>query len=494
MGIRNGVKEWLEWDGRYIEDKITLVFHTSCVRFSDDDLEYLEKTGLSWCVPDNVRVELTLLVQNGQEYGDSTLSRRAQKILDNASRWDLLGSIGEHMPWDLEQLYIEQGQRYSVDRRIFAGRSLLFLFGSRYKMYEFLEYGRNLRGHYVLVLKEREWSCSGGRVASLETEHGKLRKWAREFWSGGECLRVGLKERDCAVEELRRIKSYDCVGHTRTGGQGIPTRVLGDRIGNGSYAVIYRSRRELGGDMVKLFKELDMVGNGIGKIRSLVAGAGEMGHLPLAMPQGMLMTCERSDRVLGYTMKDLKGQPACKIVYMGAWPEGVDPALICRRIGALLVEVHTRDMLVNDLSYNNVLVTDWGGVGFADCDSFQSHEYVGGPMTDIYRHRDLTQEDCETKLRKPVHEYFAYVVLLYQLAMLVMNPLNASKEEIGEIRSWSNTVFPLDWDTKKNDSVGEIILKRWNKQDEPSRRLFADVFHFRRSPSIGAILRELGMV
>ena len=494
MGIRNGVKDWLMREGRSVKEKITLVFHTSCVRFQDDDLEYLEKTGLPWCVPDNVRVELALLVQNGREYGANTFSRRAQRILDNARAWELQGCIGASDPWDLEQLYIDQGKRFSMDRELFAGMSLLFLFGDRYKMYEFLEHSRDLRGHHVLVLKEEEWACSGGRVASLEKEHGKLRSWARGFWSGRECTGVDLRQRSCTAEELRRVKSYDCRGHSRPGGLGIPIRMLGEQLGKGTYAVICRSNHALSGDMVKVFMEWDMTGNGVGKIRSLMSGAEGVAHLPLAMPQRMLMSSDWPNRVLGYTMKELEGSPANGIALRGDWPDEVEPGLILRRIGALLVEVHVRSMLVNDLSYHNVLVSDRGRVGFVDCDSFQSREYVGGPMTPIYRHRDLTEEDCEKRLRKPIHEYFSFTVLLYQLIMGVIDPLNMVKQEIGIPRTWSNTSFPLDWDTRSSDNVGKEILQRWVKQDETTRRLFADVFHFRRSPSIGAILRDLGLV
>lgn len=493
MAIRYDMENWLHNTDLSGMGKATLVFHTSCVNFQDEDLNYLAQTGLDWCVPDNVRVELEILKENAGEFGPSAISCRAARILDRAKGMGLMGRVGRSAPWDLEQLYIDQGRRGSVDRGIFSGRTLVFLFGERYKMYEFLEYSRELRGHWILLLNEGEWLCSQGRVASLSREHADLRSRARNFWSGRECMPVGVEPRACPGEKLRRIRSFACIGEGWPQGLGIPGSALGKEIGSGSYASVHRSHKALGGELVKIFTDWDLVGNGVGKIRTLVAASGDMAHLPLAMPQRMLKCNHRLTNVIGYTMKELEGRPAHWII-MGEWPEDADPAQVLRRMGALLIEVHARGMLVNDLSYNNVLVSGNGKVGFVDCDSFQYQGYPGGQITPIYRHRDLEDVDCERVLRKPMHEYFAFAVLMYQLIMGVIDPLDAIVEDVGYKRTWKNTRFPLDWDTRRSDSIGDAILERWVSQDEPTRKLFADVFCFRRSYSIGAILRDLGLL
>lgn len=493
MAIRTVIDGWLNGMSRLSPCDVTLVLHTSCVNFQYEDLQYLRKIGMPWCIPDNVRIELELLTQNGRDYGDSPLSRRAEWILRNT---DLSGRTADGKPWDLEQLYLPRGQQGSIDSDRIARGPMLFLFGDRYKMYEFLEHSRDLRGHYVLVLQEKEWSCTRGRVAGFSDEQEALRNSARSFWSGRECLPVDTEQRTCPKDQLRRIKLLNNLGVNQVRGLGIPGAILSDEVGSGSYATVYRAPSGLREDLVKLYKNWDLVGNGIGKIRALAACSSSVGHLPLAMPRLMLQWSadqNQEPRVIGYTMKTLKGEPARSIT-LGQWPDGVDPGRLLRRIGALLVEVHARGMLCNDLSYNNVLVSEDGNVGFVDCDSFQIRGYPGGQITSIYRHPELSEAACERMLRKPIHEYFAFTVLMYQLIMGVIDPLNAVQEESDQKRDWKNTGFPLEWNTTTSSAVGSAILDRWNDQDEATRRLFADVFRFRSSPSIGAILRELDLL
>lgn len=494
MAIRTIIDRWLKTGCPLSPSEITLVFHTSCVNFQDEDLDYLSCRGMRWCVPDNVRVELSLLQENGCEFGESRFSRRAGRILANAEACGMLGLTEEGLRWDLEQLYEGPG-RGSADRRLIRCRTMLFLFGNRYKLYEFLEYAADLPDHYVLMLHEGEWSCARGRVTSLRSEQAALRRQAKAFWSGSECMPVNAVVKTCKREQLRRIKLHNSRGEDMLRGPGIPGRILTRKVGIGSYAEIYHTPRELGEGLVKLYRGRSLVDNGADKLRALAACAADMGHLPLAMPRLLMMWSDSGSdlRVIGYTMKALDGQPASRITLRN-WPAGTDPKRILHRIGSLLVEVHTRGMLVNDLSYYNVLVADSGTVGFVDCDSFQIRGYPGGLITPIYRHPDVCEEECEQTLRKPIHEYFAFTVLMYQLIIGIIDPLNALKTESDQKRDWGNTEFPLEWNTISTSLVGSGILSQWVIQDEPTRRLFADVFHFRSCPSIGAVLRELGLL
>ena len=71
MGLRQIINCWRKQEIWLKFSEITAVLHTSCVNYPTEDLWYLKKLGMRWCIPDNVRVELNLLLGSPGLYGEN---------------------------------------------------------------------------------------------------------------------------------------------------------------------------------------------------------------------------------------------------------------------------------------------------------------------------------------------------------------------------------------------------------------------------------------
>lgn len=488
MGLREILTAWRKQNCWFDSSELTAVLHTSCVNYSPEDLRYLERMGVRWCIPDNVRVELSMLCGCPGNYGSN-----AAVILRNAERSGLAGRMADgETIWDLERLYRNCAQKVQPDEICYG--TMLFLFGDLAKQHEFLEHAVSLPGHYVLVGGDRSWNCVsgwGGRICSLSAEQDTLAQAARNFWSGPRVRPVGNTIGRNPMKELRRIEFF--YGNGEYVKEGFhPSGMYRETDMSGTYGNIY-TYSQFPGMLLKIYKkDAALRGNDVSKMNALAACARDLRHLAVAMPEWLMLDRDEDHLLIGYGMKVLRGKPL-RYYYHNAWENIREPEEVLRDLARILVELHCRHILVNDLSYNNVLVDESGRVGLVDCDSFQYCDFPGGCITEIYRHPQVCAAECQACLRQPRHEYFAFAILLYQCIMLC-DPLLCRGADPDMTPNWENREFPLEWDARHTEKVNCSVLEWWKSQDDAFRRAFADIFHFRADYSIGALMRELGLV
>lgn len=481
MSITRTLQLWAAGDCWQELDQVSIVLHTGCVNYPLGELQQLARLPVHWLIPDNVRVELELLRARSSEYGT-----RAGLILEQARRCNGLGTTAEGMAWDLEQLY--RNRRGSLEPDSISWGTLIFLFGTAGKMYEFVGSCIPLPGHYLLWRSGEALS-----VRSLSSLEGleRMRQESKDHWSGSRVSRLNQPVQVEPLKKLRRIRCVDMCQSPPAVITQIPGGMLHATGQQGTYARLY-ARSSWPGRVIKIYRNrMGLVGSSRDKLRCLAEYTPRLGLLPLAMPLALLNTeagpFDRDGACIGYVMRELRGRPLLDF-YTSGW-DGYDLYEILRQIAWLLLELHCRDILVNDLSYNNILIDERGRVAIVDCDSFQIGTFPGGAITENYRHPEIEAAACSRTLHQPRHECFAFAVLVYQCAMLT-DPLCTCGGDPELDPNWNNTRFPLEWDTKTSDAVSPQVLRSWLRQDDRFRRTMAEVFHLRADHSIGAILRN----
>ena len=455
--IDQAVKRWCEVTSIRHKKSLGLVLHTSCVNYDLGRLLALAKLPIRWILPEDVWWELRLL-QRSRIYG-----KQAALILERAGR-------ASSRAWHLEQFYIACKSPITPED-VFPG-PLLFAFGDLNKLDEFLAHVMPMKGHYVLL--NSGWNCGKDHAVVYPIEKAR----------GLNIRKVRPLPGSMAVSPLAALETIECPG-TGQRLKGSDFRFTGK---NGSNARIYTCGA-FPGDYVKIYTQRTMVGAGAKKLEKLTTLRKLMGDMPMALPEKLLTVEE--DHVIGYTMMPCRGRPLREYIYNG-W-EGCDVKAVFRNLVLMLLELHCMHILVNDLSYNNVLVGENGSVSLVDCDSFQVFHFPGGPITQIYRHPDILEERCQDTLREPRHEYFAFAVLVFQ-CLFYGDPLQqVQRADDDRELSWELMQFPLDVG-RRTARANTAIQRLWDSQDEAVKTVFADEFHFRRDNSLGVWIKALGLL
>lgn len=457
--------DWYAGQLRQGRTEIALVLHTSCVNYADALLEKMERIRICWILPRSVRYELGLLAEG------PIFHRQARRILRRAQ------ADARRFPrqesWDLEQLY-RNGVETPAER--YRG-TLVFWFGDLNKQDEFLWNVRKLGDRHRILLLDN-WNCShgGGRVCGINE--------MREV-SYRRCQALSRGTQAAPPEQMTLLDGM---------GRPFPGRELTSVGLSGGHATIYESGR-FPGQLVKIYNGKAFSGNQRRKLERLCqlgkAGGAEKSLLEhLALPEQLIRTTQ--GEVVGYTMRRCPGRPLRDYRVIG-W-DGHDQARILRQLLGILLHLHTMRVLVNDLSFNNVLVDENDRVSLVDCDSFQVFYYPGGGVTEPFRHPELEPNCAAHLLKEPRHEYFSLAVLLYQF-LFHADPLRPRQNTEGQELTWNTGVFPLDvrGEIPGGPSVNACICREWMRCPEQLRKLFSDEFHFREDHSFGAWIEALGL-
>lgn len=463
--VYENIKSWFYLQPQERAEHTALVLHTSCVNYSQEDLFRLTTLPFIWIIPDNVFWELKMLAES-KLFG-AKASLILSKVMDSVDWRRRKFRRG----WDLEQLYKGCSEPV-VPSQIFDG-TLLFVFGDLGKQDEFVCHNNGLYDHYILL--NEGWSCIKGqaRVYSLK-QIGRLEmRKARPLMPGASMP---------LPRELTEIKVPD-YGIVFSGKDLKATNKYGSNAGIYTY-------REFLAQYIKLYKNRTQRGYQKRKLENLQYISRQVSHLNLALPESILYN--EAGHVIGYMMRCFKGHPLRDYLPVG-W-EGHDLALIFRRLSLLLLELHTMHIIVNDLSFNNIIIGDDDEVSLVDCDSFQVFDYPGGGITEMYRHPEISADECQKTLREPRHEYFSFAVVLFQ-CLFYYEPLWQVRDgEDERSLNWNNVRFPLDVDGKSQRRANRDILRLWEGQPKTVQKMFADEFHFRRDHSIGAWARALELL
>lgn len=449
--------------------KWVLVLHTSCVCYGEDDLRAAaEMPEFYWIVPDNVRYELRLL---REESRFPNFRRNAKRILDKAQQ----NSVENFQWWDLEDLYLpyEKSRMTKLLREPgdFCRYSMIFAFGNPLKEAEFLRRTPNWAGdYYILFIK----SWNPDEVASIQNI-----KAVKDYpLIQPQVITPGTQEISPDTIKAETYYLELSSGKERIRGSDLDSEKC---VGKGGYAQIYPvpGHPDL---VLKFYRYAPLDAVFQKKLRCMI-GYGQAGkNVPVMFPVALLSNA--SGVVVGYAMRKAKGVTLRTLLTSPCFiRHNLD--VILRNLTLLLIELHSLGFIVNDLSYNNIIVDEQDRVYLVDTDSFQIRNYPGGPMTSYYRHPGV-RGNLYASLRDPVYEYFAYAALQQQCYMGLHNPLGDPPErrEGDPEPDWDNT--PFDPERNYPDSA----LGIWNDPEVFGYRMgMLREFNFQNDLSFGAWLR-----
>lgn len=453
------------------ENSAVLIFHTSCVNYTMEDLKKIASLKFQWMFPEDVLYELRLLTHS------KIFGIKAQYLLQQQRRFKSL-----QKQWDLSQIYDTSSSKISSSQ-IFHG-SMIFLFGDLNKLDEFIKHAIPDDHMYVMILSEN-WSCIKGTAVILP-----LKKVAP--YQTRKAIRLIPGRNIEKINDLHELHVNRLVNDVLDGADFEATGKCG------SNAHIYTCGRFP--DMyIKAYKQFHFNGSSKDKLVVLqkfglrvqaVLQKHELPSLALNAAFPVDLIYDNPNSVIGYTMYPISGKLLREYLMIG-W-EGHDLEHIFHQLLLLILELHTMHILINDLSFNNILIDSSDHVGIVDCDSFQIVNYPGGGITPIYQHPEIKDEGFSETLREPRHEYFALAVLLFQ-CLFYDEPLRQSQDSENETElTWKNAEFPFDINNcslRANQNMKKI----WFSQPYNLRKLFSDEFHFREDVSIGTWIRELGI-
>lgn len=439
-------------------ENATVVLHTSCVNYSASDLKQLSQLPFDFLMPNNVFWELKLL-QNSKIF-----AKKAELILSLFGR--------NTASWDLEELYLAtSGNRICISNK----NPMIMVFGDLNKQDEFLR-SVSSASTDIYIMVSSNWSCANG-IATI---------YSIKFLQGFSARQVKPLASHISSDVITDCKSILAMGannYKLCGEMFTKTRMYG------SNARIYECT--LFPDLlVKGYKGFALTGTQIDKIKNLQ----HIGHLvpsmQIAFPEWLFFSSPQS--IVGYSMKKFKNCSAIRSFINTGW-DGHDLTTIIKNLFLTIVELHCMHIIINDLSFNNVLIDSNDNVYFVDSDSFQVFDYPGGGITETYQHPEIDSHRVSISLREPRHEYFALAVLLFQ-CLFFDDPLRQVQTAYDETKlTWSNSSFPLNVKSEKK-KINKETLKNWLSQPENLRQLFVDEFTFQKDISIGAWLRVLDIL
>ena len=450
--------------------KWVLVLHTSCVCYAEADLRAAaEMPEFYWIVPDNVRCELQLLCKESRF---PNFQKNAKLILDKVQQ----SSVENFQLWDLEELYLPHEKSGRTRPLRVPGDicrySMIFAFGNPLKEDEFLRRTPDWPGdYYILFIKT--WNPN--EVASIQRikdVKGYPLIHPQAITPAKQEIRLNMRaiyylESSGRMESVRASDLKQCK----------------DMAGNYSHIYSVSSHPDW---LLKIYRRGPLDEAFQKKLRSMTA-YGQVGeNVPALFPIALLTTADGT--VVGYAMRKAQGVTLRQLMHdgwrerrAGGWFIDHELNVILHNLTLLLIELHSLGFIVNDLSFNNIIVDEQDQVYLVDCDSFQMRGYPGGQMTRYYRHPDI-QGDLYANLRDPVYEYFAYAVLLQQCYMGLDNPLGKTEEYSNP--GWDEVSF----DPERNYS--DSVLESWNQPEARNYRvgMFSELT-FQEDLSFGAWLR-----
>lgn len=433
---------------------VGLILHTSCLNYEISSFRRLAEAGFRMLLPDNVYWELRMMTRSKTRY-----AQRAAYLLEDAD---------EILPWELEELY-RSGMVADISRR--NTDVFLFLFGDLNKQDEFLANVQPLDGCYILI--SHDWNWNGRKMVC------DLNRSRNGAYRSAVAMTPSMDVSE--ISGLDPVLCWDPDGeYAVTSGTDYRKTEL-----CGTYSILY-THPEYSGSLFKIYRAKAYEGEYAQKLLQLQAFARRFPTPYAALPNLLLNTAQGN--MVGYSMSDFQAIPLRVHINNGWEGKSIqDMGQILSELFLKLLELHTRHILVNDLSYNNILVDGENCVYLVDCDSFQYYNFAGGAMTAIYRHRQIDPLKSGQELHMPMHEYFALAVLLFQF-FVGGDPLFEPEP------SWSEQTFALDEEGYTCEKVNECLWENWKDLEPKHRKMFVDIFRFREVRSIGAWIRLLELL
>lgn len=461
--IYEGIQKWC-W--RNPRKRYHLIFHTSACNFAIEDLKKLFDLDLPWYLPKNVYYEIKELSHYRNEKQFFNLwKEKGRKVLKS----------------NLEDFYGEQTNLGGFSET--KTEPLIFVFGSKLKLQEFLECTETKSNYYVYFHTHDQVEIGQMEDPSAVVVPIGEAKKNLSFLNRLESFNLVHTKKDEKIP-ARRMK-----GKELTGKKDQCKYVVGERYESGGESCIYEHAKDRG-QLLKIFKyeistEKEM------KLQMLMLTRKVAPYMEV--PLDIL---EYENRKVGILLRKVEGK-TLKDVYLEDDLTIREKLRIMQKVLRGLLEMNMYDAICVDLALQNIMLDQEGKVVFVDTDSFQIMDYSSESLGRMeYQHPKYVRSQKEGKRSwyEPLYQNFAFSVLLFKFLVTgTRNPLSQNgTEELGEELIWGGDFsFPYTVEEMKLGVVNEACMWNWELLPEKLKEAFVSIFQFQREASLGYWIKVL---
>lgn len=177
---------------------------------------------------------------------------------------------------------------------------------------------------------------------------------------------------------------------------------------------------------------------------------------------------EENEKIVGYTMSNIEGVNLKNYLFLVSMSKKnikrsnlVD---IATQIASSFNHLHSKMVLVGDVSDNNILIDDNLNTHLIDCDSFQVEKYLCEVGTDEFTPPEMMGKNFKKTPRTLKNEYFSLGVLLFKILIPGRHPFSVTNggSPIENIKNGS-FAYPLANDYDFNTPLDKKLLSTWNE-------------------------------
>lgn len=138
---------------------------------------------------------------------------------------------------------------------------------------------------------------------------------------------------------------------------------------------------------------------------------------------------------------------------------------IATQIASSFNHLHSKMVLMGDVSDNNILIDDNLNTHLIDCDSFQVEKYLCEVETDEFTPPEMMGKNFKKTPRTLKNEYFSLGVLLFKILIPGRYPFSITNggSSIKNIKNGS-FAYPLANDYDFNIPLDKKLLSTWNER------------------------------
>lgn len=190
---------------------------------------------------------------------------------------------------------------------------------------------------------------------------------------------------------------------------------------------------------------------------------------------------EENEKTVGYTMNNIEGVNLKNYLLLVSMNKKnikrsnlVD---IATQIASSFNYLHSKRVLVGDVSDNNILIDENLNIHLIDCDSFQVDKYLCEVGTDEFTPAEMMGKNFKTTPRTLNSEYFSLGVLLFKILIPGRHPFTVTNggSPIENIKNGS-FAYPLANDYDFNTPLDKKLLSTWNEMPLYVKECFFKTF------------------
>lgn len=235
---------------------------------------------------------------------------------------------------------------------------------------------------------------------------------------------------------------------------------LTEEMAHGGEGAVFRTDRP--GLVAKIYFPKKLTRMKFEKLKRMVAH--EIDCPGICFPKALIFNM--ADEFCGCLMDEARGDTLWLVLHrllkpdppgrLGGW-QRKDTVQLCITILEKISFLHSRNILIGDINYRNILVVSPTEIYFVDADSYQIEGFPCPVGLTPFTAPEIQGKNYETFLRTVGHENFAIATLLFMIMMPAQTPYAAlGMESLMENIHRGDFPYPLG-----AESTGKAPIARW---------------------------------